>query len=138
MVESGRLKDYDKVIRRAQKKLVESGALGYFDFSYKEGEFKIIRMEEEIRYAEMLCSYYVLETTEVDMEDIEVERHYKGLKQIERCFRDLKELIEVRPIYHLAHIFLCLIAQVILAYVRRRLKARVGGSLKIILLRKSF
>jgi transposase len=130
MVKKGRIKDREKIIRRAQKKLTKSGAEEYLDFSYTDGRLKIIEKEEEIENAKRLCGYYILETSEVDMKEEEVEKHYKGLQQVERCFRDLKELLEIRPIYHWAdrrvksHIFLCLISQVILSYVRKELKEK--------------
>ena len=128
MVESGRLKKYDKVIRRAQKKLTESGAERYYDFKYEEGRFQIIERDKEIERGKTLCGYYILETSEVDLEDEKVEEHYKGLQEVEQVFRDLKDLIDIRPVYHWidrrvkTHIFLCLIAQVVLSKVRRRLK----------------
>ena len=115
MVKNGRLKGYESVIRRAQKKLTESGAGRYFDFEYKDGEFRIIRKEQEIQKAIALCGYYVLETTEVGMPDSEVEENYKKLQQVERIFRELKDLIEIRPVFHWkdrrvrTHIFLCII-----------------------------
>jgi len=63
MVRAGRLKKYDKVIRRAQKKLTQAKALKYYDFSYEEGEkFRIIEKEDEIKRAKSLCGYYILET----------------------------------------------------------------------------
>ena len=128
MVKSGRLKGYETVIRRAQKKLTESGAERYFDFGYKDGEFRIIRKEQEIQKAIALCGYYVLETTEVGMSDSEVEENYKKLQQVERIFRELKDLIEIRPVFHWkdrcvrTHVFLCIIAQSILRLCRVRLK----------------
>ncbi|MFQ6052542.1 MAG: IS1634 family transposase [Methanosarcinales archaeon] len=128
MVEKGRLKKHEKVIRRAQKKLTQSGAEKYFDFRYENGMFEIIEKVEVIERSERLCGYYILKTSETQMEDYDIEVHYKKLQEVERCFRDLKELIEVRPVCHWkdrrveTHIFLCLLAQVILAWVRKRLK----------------
>ena len=86
MQEKGKIKKYDKVIRRAERKLTESGARRYFDFSYKDGIFKILEKKEEIERAKRLCGYYILETSEVGMKEEEVEERYKGLKQVERCF----------------------------------------------------
>ena len=86
MQEKGKIKRYDKVIRRAERKLTESGARRYFDFSYKDGIFKILEKKEEIERAKRLCGYYILETSEVAMKEEEVEERYKGLKQVERCF----------------------------------------------------
>ena len=129
MVRTGRLKKYDKVIRRAQKKLTQAKALKYYDFSYEEGkDFRIIEKEDEIKRAKSLCGYYILETSEVKMEDDKVEGCYKRLQEVERVFRDLKDLIDIRPVYHWvekrveSHIFLCLLSQVVLGKVRRKLK----------------
>jgi len=129
MVDKGRLKKYDKVIKRAQKKLTESKALKYYDFSYKEGqEFRIIEKKAEIERAKRLCGYYILETSETEMADDKVEGCYKRLQEVERVFRDLKDLIDIRPVYHWierrveSHIFLCLLSQVVLGRTRRKLK----------------
>lgn len=129
MVEVGRLKKYDKVIKRAQKKLTQSKALKYYDFFYQEGEkFTIIEKKDEIERAKRLCGYYILQTSETKMEDDKVEGSYKRLQEVERVFRDLKDLIDIRPVYHWVerrvetHIFLCLLSQVVLAKVRRKLK----------------
>ncbi|TKJ44735.1 hypothetical protein CEE34_10845 [Candidatus Aerophobetes bacterium Ae_b3a] len=132
MIRQGRLKKYEKVIRRAQKKLTESGATRYYDFSYEEEErkFTIIEKENEIEKAKALCGYYVLKTSEVEMQDDKVEEHYKKLREVEQVFRDLKDLIDIRPIYHWidrrvkTHIFLCLLSQVVLGRVRKRLKEK--------------
>jgi len=128
MVDNGRLKKYDKVIKRAEKKLTKSKAGRYYDFEYKEGKFKIIEKKDEIKRAKTLCGYYILETSEAQMEDQKIEERYKGLQEVERVFRDLKDLIDIRPVYHWierrvkTHIFLCLLSQVVLARVRRKLK----------------
>ncbi len=92
MVDKGRLKKYDKVIKRAQKKLTELRACRYYDFEYQEGEkFRIIEKEDEIERAKMLCGYYILQTSEVKMEDHKIEGCYKRLQEVERVFRDLKK-----------------------------------------------
>ncbi len=128
MVDRGMIKDKEKIIRRAQKKLTGVGAEDFYDFEYRDGEFVIIEKQDNIEMSYEMCGYYLLETTEMGMDAEEVEQHYKKLHQIERYFRDLKELIEVRPVYHWkdprveTHMFLCLISQTILAWIRRRLK----------------
>lgn len=113
MVDKDRLKKYDKVIKRLEKKLTQSRALKYYDFENKEGqEFKIIEKKAEIERAKRLCGYYILETSETQMVDDKVEGSYKRLKEVERVFHDLKDLIDIRPVYHFierrveSHIFL--------------------------------
>lgn len=87
-------------------------------------------MENEIEKARALCGYYILKTSEVEMQDDKVEEHYKRLREVEQVFRDLKDLIDIRPIYHWidrrvkTHIFLCLLSQVVLGRVRKRLKEK--------------
>ncbi len=128
MVEKGRLKDPIKVIRRAQKKLTESCAENFYEFKYEEGRFEIIEKKELIEKARRLCGYYILKTTVQDMEEGEIEAHYKGLKFVEDAFRQLKELVEIRPIFHWrerrvkVHVFLCILAQTVVNKIRDVLK----------------
>lgn len=57
-----------------------------------------------------------------------MEGCYKRLQEVEKVFRDLKNLIDVWPVYHWierrveGHIFLCLLSQVVVGKVRRKLK----------------
>ena len=128
MVETGRLKEPTKVIRRAQKKLTESGCENFYDFTYKDGDFQIIEKTSFIQKAQALCGYYILQTTKVDLVDKEVETHYKQLKFVEDAFRQLKDLVEIRPIFHWkerrvkTHIFLCILAQTVVNKIKDRLK----------------
>jgi len=128
MVTSGRLKDPVKIIRRAQKRLTERRAGNFYDFKLVDGKFEIIEKTAFIEKARALCGYYILQTTVVGMEDKEVESHYKQLKFVEDSFRQLKELVEIKPIYHWkdrrvrVHIFLCILAQTVVNKVREHLK----------------
>lgn len=129
MVDAGRLKDPVKVIRRAQKKLTESKCEKFYDFKYEDGRFLIIEKTSFIERARALCGYYILRTTVVGMGDEEVEAHYKELKFVEDSFRQLKDLVEIRPIFHWknrrvrTHIFLCILAQCVVNRIRDRLKS---------------
>jgi transposase len=49
MVEKGKIKAKEKVIKRAQKKLTKSNAEKYFDFKYDGRKFTIIEKENEIK-----------------------------------------------------------------------------------------
>ena len=128
MVEKGRLKDYEKVVRRAQKKLTKSGAEYFYDFKYHEGKFEIIEKREEIEKARKLCGYYILKTSVKNMKESDVELNYKKLKYVEDAFRQLKGLIKIRPIFHWkerrvkSHIFLCILSQEIYSQIREVLK----------------
>jgi transposase len=78
--------------------------------------------------ARSLCGYYIIKTTLIDMKEDKIEENYKQLKTVERAFRELKELVRIRPIFHWedrrvkTHIFLCILAQTIVNKIRERLK----------------
>jgi len=129
MVEQGRLKDHDKVIRRAQKKLTQTKTQHFYDFAYANGVFTLLERTENIARAQALCGHYLLKTTVSEMADTTVEEQYKQLQVVERAFRDVKDWIEIRPIFHYkerrvkSHIFLSLIAQSIASSIRDVLKS---------------
>jgi transposase len=82
------------------------------------------RVEEETKYD----GKYVLRTT-TDLAAWEVAEAYKQLTWIERLWRELKDVVEVRPIYHhqkkqnvQGHIFGCFLALYLSAMFRRRLE----------------
>ena len=59
---------------------------------------------------------YVIQTEELDLSAVQAVEAYKELSEVERGFRELKDLIEMRPIYHhrpkrvRAHIFVAALA----------------------------
>jgi transposase len=59
---------------------------------------------------------YVIQTEELDLSAVQAVEAYKDLSEIERSFRELKDLVEMRPIYHRrpkrvrAHIFVAALA----------------------------
>ncbi len=80
-------------------------------------------MKEDERYD----GKYLLRTT-TDLPAPEVAQAYKQLTWIERLWRELKEVMEVRPIYHWqkkdhvkGHIFASFLALYLSATLRRRL-----------------
>jgi hypothetical protein len=83
------------------------------------------RVEEDARYD----GKYVLRTT-TDLPADEVALAYKNLLWIERLFRDLKSLLETRPIYHhwvkdnvKGHIFACFLALYLVVVLRKKIAA---------------
>ena len=64
---------------------------------------------------------YVIQTEELDFSAVQAVEAYKELSEVERGFRELKDLIEMRPIYHhrpkrvRAHIFVAALAFLLLA-----------------------
>lgn len=118
MVKKGNIKKYDKIIKRAQKKLTQSGADAFYDFELDENcNITIIENKERIKAHKRLCGYFILETTEMEMPAEEVRKRYKQLHIVEDAFKDLKNLVDIRPVYHykyervFSHFLICIFAQ---------------------------
>jgi hypothetical protein len=90
----------------------------HFELEITDTSFSFARKREQIGAEAALDGIYVLRTSvpEGDLDAADVVRSYKQLKEVERAFRSLKGVLEVRPIHHRleqrvrAHIFLCTLA----------------------------
>ena len=82
---------------------------------------------EAIEKYKKFFGYYQIVTSELDMPDLEVIEHYKGLTQIENQFRIMKSDLQTRPIYvrtpeHIeAHLTICLIALIVLRIIQNKI-----------------
>lgn len=114
----------DKLKSEGLKKLI--GNRGYRRFLRVEKTTATIdakRVQEDTRYD----GKYVLRTT-TELPAAEVAQAYKQLTWIERLWRELKDVVEVRPIYHhikkdnvKGHIFACFLALYMVALLKRKL-----------------
>jgi Transposase DDE domain len=72
---------------------------------------------------------YVIQTEEPNLSAVEAVRLYKELSEVERAFANLKDVIDLRPIYHRtddrvqAHIFVAALAFLLHRAVEKKLKA---------------
>ena len=72
---------------------------------------------------------YVIQTEEKHLSPVEAVRIYKELSDVERAFSSLKDVIEMRPIYHRtdvrvqAHIFVATLAFLLHRAIEKKLKA---------------
>jgi hypothetical protein len=114
----------DKLKSGGIKKLI--GNRGYRRFlkiDKATARIDVRRVQEDSRYD----GKYVLRTTTKLPAD-EVAQAYKQLTWIERLWRELKDVVEVRPIYHhikkdnvKGHIFACFLAIYLVALLKRKL-----------------
>jgi hypothetical protein len=126
--------DREQILATLEKKLASGGVKrlipnrGYRRFlKIRAGQCTIDqqRVEEDARYD----GKYVLRAT-TDLPADEVAPAYKNLLWIERLFRDLKSLLETRPIYHhwvkdnvKGHIFACFLALYLVVVLRKKIAA---------------
>jgi hypothetical protein len=72
---------------------------------------------------------YVIQTEELDLSAMQAVESYKELSDVERGFRELKDLIEMRHIYHQrpnrvrAHIFVAALVFILDRALEKKLKA---------------
>ena len=80
-----------------------------------------------LKHEALIDGTTVLKTNNTVLTDAEVVARYKELAKIERAFRDLKSLIDLRPIHHwkarriAAHVFVCMLALLLDRLIARKL-----------------
>ncbi len=71
----------------------------------------------------------MIQTEEAHLDSVEAVQIYKGLSEVERAFRNLKDVIGLRPLYHQtqlrveAHVFVAALAFLVQRALERKLKA---------------
>lgn len=89
----------------------------------KSGRLKLDRAP--IKAEERLDGKYLLETCDPELSAEDVALGYKNLLEAERCFRDLKGTLAVRPVFHRleerirAHVLICWLALLLCRIVER-------------------
>ena len=131
-VRDGELTDPGKIGRAAERVLGESGIGRLFDLEIAKGRFLYHYDEEAMDYdLELLCGRYVLTTSLAagQMSATSVVTAYLGLLDVEDRFRELKDFIGLRPVFHwtetrvAGHIGVCVLAATIEAVMTRDLAA---------------
>ncbi|HEX4673421.1 MAG TPA: IS1634 family transposase [Solirubrobacteraceae bacterium] len=101
----------------------------HFTLKIADGSFDYERNQAQIDEEALLDGIYVIRTQEPASRigSAAVVRAYKQLKVNERCFREMKTPLEIRPVHHRlqdrvrAHVFLCMLARYVQFELTRRL-----------------
>jgi hypothetical protein len=131
--------DREAILEKVRAKLASGGVKklinnrGYRRFLKVKGGAAEID-EEQVKEEERFDGIYVLRTT-TELLAGEVAQAYKELTWIERLWRELKDVVKVRPNYHWrkrdnvkGHIFVCFLA-LYLAALLRKLLSKAGLTL---------
>jgi transposase len=131
-VKSGRLKDPVKIGARASRTLSRNHGHRYYSWRLTgPGQFHFYEDQEKLA-AEMLHEgKYILKSNDNELTAVEAVTCYKELNTVEQGFRDLKDVIDMRPIYHKsdtrieAHIFVASLA----LFLKRTLEYQLSSKL---------
>jgi transposase len=128
-VSQGKLKAAEKIGAAAARILSRNHGHRYYDWELKAGVFRFfehpVHLPREVAYE----GKYVIQTEEKNLNPVEAVGIYKELCEVERAFRNLKDVIEMRPIYHQsdervqAHIFVAALAFLLHRALEKKLKA---------------
>jgi transposase len=99
-VAGGRLKAAEKVGAAAAAILKRNHGHRYYDLSYTDGVFRFFEHPLHFAREQAYEGKYVIQTEEPNLSAVEAVQLYKELSEVERAFANLKDVINMRPIYH--------------------------------------
>ncbi len=129
-VQAGRLKAAAKIGARVGRWQNRWQVGKYFTVEIGEGSFEYRLKVAELALARGLCGCYVV-VTSVAPEDLTAQQvvdQYQQLQMVERAFRAIKSLLDIRPMYHRlagrirAHAMICLLAYYLVVELRKSLR----------------
>lgn len=115
-VQAGRLKGEAKIAARAAEAMAKNHAKRYYSTEVSAARFQYFEDPAKMQAELLREGRYILKTDDQHISAREAVATYKQLSDVEWAFRDLKDVIAMRPIYHKtdprvkAHIFVATLA----------------------------
>ena len=128
-VATGKLKATEKIGAAAAAILTRNHGHRYYGWSYQDGVFRFFEHPVHFVREQAYEGKYVIQTEEPNLSAIEAVRLYKELSDVEHSFANLKDVIDMRPVYHQtanrvqAHIFVAALANLLHRAIEKKLKA---------------
>jgi transposase len=128
-VAAGRLTDPAGIGAAAQRVLRAHHGGRYFQWELRDGQFGFGEDAGRLDREGRLEGKYVIATSEAGLDAVEAVALYKELSDLERGFRQMKDVLAMRPIYHRresrvrAHIFVAALALLVQRLLEQRLRA---------------
>jgi len=125
---AGKLKQPEKIGAAAERLLQRNHGYRYYSWDIHRGGFRYFENEKGLGGEKGIEGKYVIATGESGLSVLEVVAIYKDLSDVERGFRQLKDVLAMRPIYHQieqrveAHIFVAALALLMQRLLGRRLE----------------
>jgi len=127
-VEAGKLSDAAKIGAAAERIMQAHHGYRYYCWRLEGGRFFFEEDPLHLEKEKRIEGKYLIATSETSLGALEALQMYKQLSEVERGFRSLKDVLEMRPIYHKnegrvrAHIFVAALALLLTRVLERRLK----------------
>jgi transposase len=128
-VEQGKLKAPERIGAAASRVLSRHHGFRYYAWELKDGQFHYFEHPENLPQEEALEGKYLIQSEEQNLSAVEAVEIYKDLSEVERAFSGLKDVIEMRPIYHQtlprveAHIFIASLAFLLDRALEKKMKS---------------
>ena len=125
---AGKLKQPEKIGAAAERLLQRSHGYRYYSWELHQGGLRYFENAAGLGSEKGIEGKYVIATSELGLSVLEVVAIYKDLSDVERGFRQLKDVLAMRPIYHQiearvkAHIFVAALALLVQRLLDRRLE----------------
>jgi transposase len=127
-VAAGKLKRPEKIGAAAERLLQRNHGYRYYSWDIHQGSFRYFEDEKSLGGEKGIEGKYVIATSESGLSVLDVVAIYKDLSDVEQGFRQLKDVLAMRPIYHQieprvrAHIFVAALALLVQRLLTRRLE----------------
>jgi len=128
-VSQGKLKAPEKIGAAASRVLSRHHGYRYYTWELKQGQFHYFEHPQNLPQEKAVEGKYLIQTEEPNLSPVEAVEIYKDLSEVERAFSGLKDVIEMRPIYHRtvsrveAHIFVASLAFLLDRALEKKLKS---------------
>jgi transposase len=127
-VDQGKLKAPEKIGAAASRVLSHHHGFRYYAWEVKDGQFHYFEHPQNLQREAALEGKYLIQSEEQNLSAVEAVEIYKDLSEVERAFSGLKDVIEMRPIYHQtrprveAHIFVASLAFLLDRALEKKMK----------------
>jgi transposase len=126
-VAAGALKQPEKIGAAVERIMQRYHGYRYFDWKLRDGAIEYTESKAHFEREQRLEGKYVIATSEPGLSVLDAVAMYKELTEVESGFRQLKDVMALRPIYHQiesrvkAHIFVAALALLVQRLLHRRL-----------------
>ncbi|HEX8896341.1 MAG TPA: IS1634 family transposase, partial [Terriglobales bacterium] len=99
-VQQGKLKAPEKIGAAASRVLSRHHGYRYYTWELNQGQFHYFEHAQNLQQEKAVEGKYLIQSEEPNLSAVEAVEIYKELSEVERAFSGLKDVIEMRPIYH--------------------------------------